>query len=100
VQQQFANMARGTRGLLQPPIDDIETYWSPAEKAQASHMLTYAMVGSADTIRRELQAFIERTEVDEVMVVSAIYDHAARLRSYEILSEVAATLGPGLRQVA
>ncbi len=45
-QQPFTNMVRNRRGKLQPPIDDIETYWTPQEKAQASHMLKYAMVGS------------------------------------------------------
>ncbi len=87
-QQQFANMFRGTRGLLQPPIDDIEAYWSVAEKAQASHMLTYAFVGSRETVRRELDQFIARTGADELMIVSGIYDQAARLRSYELLSEI------------
>ena len=85
-QQQFANMFRGTRGRLQPPIDDIETYWSPAEKMQAFSMLACSFVGSAATVERDLQAFAARTGADELMVASAIYDHAARLRSYEILA--------------
>jgi luciferase family oxidoreductase group 1 len=92
LQQQFTNMFRRARGLLQPPIDDIESYWSQAEKAQASNMLRYAFVGSRETIRRGLQHCIEETAADEVMVASAIYDHAARLRSYEILGEVAESL--------
>lgn len=89
VQQTFANMVRGTRGQLPPPIDDIESYWSPMEKAQASNMLACSFVGSAETIRRDLEAFIARTGADELMVASAIYDHGARLRSYEILADVA-----------
>jgi luciferase family oxidoreductase group 1 len=88
-QQQFTNMVRGTRGLLQPPIDDIETYWSDSEKAQAQRMLTYAFAGSAETIARRLEAFVAETGVDEVLAVAAIYDHDARKRSYEILAEVA-----------
>jgi luciferase family oxidoreductase group 1 len=87
-QQQFTNMLRGVRGQLRPPIDDIETYWSPAEKTQASRMLTYAFVGSRETIRDKLRRFVDLTKADEVMVASAIYDHAARLRSYEILAEL------------
>jgi len=87
-QQQVTNMLRGVRGQLQPPIDDIETYWTPAEKAQASRMLTYAFVGSRETVRDKLRRFIDLTKADEVMVASAIYDHAARLRSYEILAEI------------
>jgi luciferase family oxidoreductase group 1 len=92
LQQQFTNMLRGARGLLQPPIDDIESYWSPAEKAQASNMLRYAFAGSAQSVRSALQRCIAETAADEVMVASAIFDHAARLRSYEILGEVAKTL--------
>ncbi len=91
-QQQFANLVRGTRGLLPPPIDDIESYWSPMEKAQASGMLACSFVGSPDTIRRGLEGFIAQTGADELMVASAIFDHAARLRSYEILAEVGRTL--------
>jgi len=87
VQQQFTNMQRGRRGKLQPPIDDIETYWLPAEKVQASRMLACAVVGGPAAIRQGLDAFVAATGVDELMVVSAIYDHAARLRSYEILAK-------------
>jgi luciferase family oxidoreductase group 1 len=87
-QQQFTNLVRGTRGRLPPPISDIESYWSPHEKRQASHMLTYAFVGSAETVRRGLREFIERTRIDELMVTAPIFDHAARLRSYEILAAI------------
>jgi luciferase family oxidoreductase group 1 len=92
-QQQFTNLFRGTRSRLPPPIDDIEAYWSPAEKAQASRMLACSFVGSAETVRRGLEDFIAQTGADEVIVASAIYDHAARLRSYEILAEVWKALG-------
>ncbi len=91
-QQSFANLVRGTRGQLPPPIDDIESYWSPAEKAQVSGMLKYAVVGSPATVQRGLGAFLDQTQADEVMVVSAIYDHAARLRSYEILADLRGSL--------
>lgn len=87
-QQSFANLVRGTRGQLQPPINDIEAYWSPAEKAQALRMLTYAFVGSRETVRRGLGAFLRATGTDEVMVNAPIFDHAARLRSYEILAGI------------
>jgi len=56
---------------------------------QATSMMKYAVYGSPATVRRGLEAFIELTGADELMVVSAIYDHAARLRSYEILSKLA-----------
>ena len=92
-QQQFTNLFRGTRGQLQPPIDDIESYWSPAEKAQAMNMLACSFLGSPETIRQGLERFIEQTGADEIIVASAIYDHRARLRSYEILAEVQKMLG-------
>ena len=87
-QQQFTNLFRGAPGRLQPPIDDMETYWTPAEKAQASAMLTCSFVGSPETVRHGLNQFLEQTGVDELIVASAIYDHAARLRSYEILADL------------
>ena len=85
-QQQFTGMVRNRRGKLQPPLDDIETYWTPPEKAQVSRMLKYAFVGSPPTVSTALDEFVRQTGVDEVMVVSAIYDHRARLRSYELLA--------------
>ena len=87
LQQRFTDMVRGTRGQLKPPIDDIEAYWSPDEKSHASRMLACSFVGSRSTVRQELEAFIEKTEADEVIVASAIYDHAARLRSYDLLAQ-------------
>ncbi len=86
-QQAFANMQRNARGPLPAPIDDIESYWSPAEKARASHMLTYAVVGAPDTVRDGLKRFVELTAADEVMIAGQVYDHAARLRSFEIVAE-------------
>jgi len=87
-QQQFTNLFRGTRGQLQPPIDDIESYWTPTEKAQAMNMLACSIVGAPDTIRAGLADFIAKTQADELIVASAIFDHGKRLRSYEILADV------------
>lgn len=86
-QQAFTGMVRNRRGKLQPPLDDIESSWTPFEKAQVSAMLKYSFVGSPETVRRALEDFIARTGIDEVMAVAAIYDHAARLRSYALLAE-------------
>jgi luciferase family oxidoreductase group 1 len=87
-QMSFVNMFRGTRGLSQPPIDDIETYWSPAEKMQAMGMLACSIVGSPETIRAGMKALIAETKADELMIVSDIYDHTARLHSYELIAAV------------
>jgi luciferase family oxidoreductase group 1 len=88
-QQGFTNLLRGTRGRLEPPIDDIEAYWTPAEKAQASRMLSCSLVGSPETVGEQLSKLVARTGADELIVASAIYDQAARLRSYELLADVA-----------
>jgi luciferase family oxidoreductase group 1 len=89
VQQAFTNLRRGRPGLQPPPIDDIETYWTPLEKAGASQMLRQSIVGSPETVRAGLEGFLNATQADELMAVTAIYDPAARLRSYEILADVA-----------
>lgn len=93
IQQRFTDMIRGTRGKLQPPIDDIEAYWSPMEKAHVSGMLRYAFVGSPESLKRQLGAFLDATHADEVMVTAPIYDHAKRKRSYEILAAIAPEIG-------
>jgi luciferase family oxidoreductase group 1 len=85
-QMSFANMLRGARGLSQPPIDDIETYWSPVEKAQATRMLARAIYGSPETVRAGIGALVAETGADELMVVSDVYDHPARLRSFELIA--------------
>ena len=88
LQQRFTNMLRNQRGQMSPPIDDIEQYWTPAEKHQVMQMLSCSFAGSRDTVKRALDAFIEKTGADELMVSGAIFDHAARLRSYELLGEI------------
>ncbi len=88
-QMSFANIFRGARGLSQPPIDDIETYWTPMEKAQAMRMLARSIVGSPDTVRKGIAALIEETRADELIVVSDVYEHAQRLRSFELIAEAA-----------
>jgi luciferase family oxidoreductase group 1 len=85
-QMSFTNLFRGTRGLGQAPIDDIEGYWSPAEKAQVMQMLARSIVGSPATVRKGIEAFVAETGADELIIVSDIYDHALRLRSFEIIA--------------
>jgi luciferase family oxidoreductase group 1 len=91
-QMSFTNMFRGTRGLSQPPIDDIETYWSGAEKAQAMRMLARSIVGSPETVRAGIKALVAETGADELMIVSDVYDHGARLHSYELIAKAHATI--------
>ena len=86
-QMSFTNIFRGARGLSQPPIDDIESYWTPMEKAQAMRMLARSIIGSPDTVRKGISALVEETGADELIVVSDIYEHSERLRSVELIAE-------------
>ncbi|BBO35095.1 LLM class flavin-dependent oxidoreductase [Lacipirellula parvula] len=87
IQQQFTNLLRGTPGQLPPPIDDIDAYWSPEEELRAATMLSCSFVGTASQVHEQLEQFAKQHTLDELIVASAIYDHAARLRSYELLSQ-------------
>ena len=87
-QMSFANLVRGERKLTQPPIDDIDTYWTPEEKLRAQHMLNFSIIGDRDEIKRGVDALLERTNADELMIVSDMYDVDKRLRSFEIIADV------------
>jgi len=86
-QQNSARMVRGTRGQLPPPIDDIESFWSPTEKMHASSMLSCSFYGTPATIKDRLASLIEETNADELMVAAAIWDHRARVQSFQLLAE-------------
>ncbi len=93
-QQAFTNVIRGRRGQLPPPVDDIDALWSAEEKAHVSNVLGRSYVGSPGTVRDGLGAVVAETMADELIVASAIHDHAARVRSYEILADVRRALRP------
>ena len=90
IQQRFLGMQRGRRGPLPRPIApaEMEQLWAPHEKAGVQRMLAAAAVGSAAAVRERLDAIVEQTQADELIVAGAIHDHAARLRSYELLAQV------------
>jgi alkanesulfonate monooxygenase SsuD/methylene tetrahydromethanopterin reductase-like flavin-dependent oxidoreductase (luciferase family) len=92
LQQSLTNLRRGTPGQVPPPIDDIDAFWSPAEKANASLILMCSAVGSPQTVERALLNFLDVTDPDELIVTAHIYDHTARLRSFELLAEIRARL--------
>ena len=87
LQQQFVNLHRGRPGPLPPPVESMEGRWSPAEEANLRHMMAYAIVGGPETVRRGLEKFIASTQADELMITAQIYDHAARLRSFELTAQ-------------
>ena len=92
IQQRFLGMQRGVRGPLPRPISPaaMEALWTPREKDGVARMLTASAVGSPATVRGQLDGLIQRTGANELIVAGAVHDHAARLRSYELLAGVAA----------
>jgi luciferase family oxidoreductase group 1 len=87
-QQSFINLRRGRPGLIPPPIDDIESYWTPPEKLMVERALACAVVGAADTVKDGIAAFIERHRPDELMITANVFEHAARQHSFEIAAAV------------
>jgi luciferase family oxidoreductase group 1 len=85
-QQQWVSLRRGTPGPLQPPVDTMDGVWSPIEQAGIEHAMTYSAIGSPETVRRDLDAIVAQTEADELIMTAQIYDHEARLRTFEIVA--------------
>jgi luciferase family oxidoreductase group 1 len=87
-EQQFLNLIRGRTGQLRPPVDNMDELWKEHEKAIVKQQLSFTIAGNKDTVREGLNRILEETQADEWIVAANIYDHKARLRSYEILAEV------------
>jgi luciferase family oxidoreductase group 1 len=87
-QQSFINLRRGRPGLIPPPIDDIETYWTPPEKLMLERSLGCAAVGDADTLEDGIKAFVARHRPDELLVTTNVFEHAARRHSFELVAAV------------
>ncbi|MFS7306123.1 luciferase-like monooxygenase [Rahnella inusitata] len=87
-QQQFINLRRGMPGKLPAPVDNIESLWSASERFGVDNALRMSVVGNKDTLRQGLQSILRETEADELMINGQIFDQQARLRSFEIVSEL------------
>jgi luciferase family oxidoreductase group 1 len=86
-QQSFVNLRRGRPGLVPPPLasgEDIDAFCTPAEKAGVDRALACAVVGAPDTVRAGIAAFVGRHRPDELLLTANIFDHAARVRSFEL----------------
>jgi len=88
LQQSFVRLRRGMPGKLAPPVDDINTWAAPVELAGLNHSLVYSFVGSVDTVARGVESFLKMTQADELIVSGHIFDHSARLHSYELAARV------------
>jgi luciferase family oxidoreductase group 1 len=92
MQQAFVSLRSGRPSRLQPPIKDYWENLDPVQQALLAQVLSCSAIGSPDAVRAQLASFIEQTEADELMITCQIFDHAARLRSYEIAAQVRAEL--------
>ncbi len=92
LQQAFVNLRSGRPGKLPPPVEGYAEGLEPAARAILGQALSCAIIGSPATVKRGLEAFVERTGADELMVTAQVFDHAARVRSFEILADVQRSL--------
>ena len=86
--QAFTNIIRDDRKPFSPPVEDIDDYWNSMEKAHVLRMLRYSFIGSPASLKNQISEFQSYFEVDELMITSHIYEHEAKLKSYEILRNV------------
>ncbi|HUQ97673.1 MAG TPA: hypothetical protein VM010_08405, partial [Chitinophagaceae bacterium] len=87
-------LIRNNRQPLQPPVSNMDGLWNEGEQAAVQHMMQYSFVGGGATVQQKLQAFLETTGVNEIMVASHIYDVAAKKKSYEIIAPFFKTTQP------
>lgn len=87
-QQMHLSLVRGQPGQLMPPVADMDALWMPHERASVESMLRASLIGDAAMISEKLQVFLASTQADEIIINTMIFDHAARVRSYEIVADV------------
>lgn len=87
LQQLFLNLIRGHPRQMPPPVENMADLWNPLEEAHVRRMTQVSVVGGPDTVRSGLEALLDATGADEIVATAHIFDHQARLRSFEILSE-------------
>ena len=92
LQQQFVNLLRGAPKEAPPPVDDMTGRWTLAERSHVDRMTRVSAVGSASSVHQTLAALLEQTRADELILTAGIFEHRARLRSFEIASEVLRSL--------
>ena len=96
MQQAFVNLHSGRASRLQPPVAGYLEQIGPTGRAMLDQVLSCSAIGAPDTVERQMKDFIKRTGADELMITSQIYDHAARLRSYQITAKVQRALSEPL----
>ncbi|MBB6498203.1 LLM class flavin-dependent oxidoreductase [Pedobacter cryoconitis] len=86
--QLFVGVVTGKRKLLQPPVENMDEIWSDLEEEAVNQMIACSFIGSPETIKEDMKSFLDQTKVDEVMVTSHIFDHQARIHSYELFAKL------------
>jgi luciferase family oxidoreductase group 1 len=86
--QSFLNLIRNKPGKIPPPVEDMNQIWTPQEKALVNSRTGGSIIGSRETVKQKLEEYLEQTKADEIMVNAMIFDHKARLRSYEIVADI------------
>jgi luciferase family oxidoreductase group 1 len=86
--QSFINLLRGTPSKIKPPVDDMDAIWTPSEKLMVGQRMGGSIIGGPEKVRSGLRSVQDLTRADELIVHAMIYDHSARLRSYEIVAEI------------
>jgi luciferase family oxidoreductase group 1 len=89
VHQRILNLMRGQSLMQKPPVDSMNGLWLPHEREAVMDFLGLAMVGGPEKIRAKLEVLLEQTDADELIFTCDMYEHADRLRSYEILAQIA-----------
>ncbi len=88
LKQMFMGVITGERNPMPPPVDDMSTVWNLRERAAVQQMLSCSFIGSKETIKSDLQDFVHKTETDEIMIASYIYDHDERLKSHRLFADI------------
>lgn len=86
--QKFLQLIRGGQGKIPAPVSDMDSLWQPHEKQQVNNQLRESIHGDKALVLDKLQSLVERTQADEIMAHSVIFDHQKKLRSYELLAEL------------
>jgi luciferase family oxidoreductase group 1 len=86
--QSFLSLVRGMPGQLPPPVDNMETIWTAQEKAAIETRLGGSAIGNPETVKSRLNAILDATRADELMIHAMVYDHSARLHSYELVANI------------
>jgi luciferase family oxidoreductase group 1 len=86
--QMFLGIVTGIRQPLQPPVESMEGIWTEYQKEALNQMLSLSFIGSPQTIKKDLQDFVDQTQIDEIMIISNIYEQKAKIHSYELFAEI------------